>query len=699
MSPEQAQGKAADRRSDIWAFGCVLYEMLAATRAFPGENVAETIANVLKSDPDWSRLPSATPLPVRRLLRRCLEKDQRRRLSDIADARLELDDAINAVPGSEVRSPVAERRSRRAWAGAALLSVVATAALVWIAFRTPPGAPEMRLEITTPPIAEPQSLAISPDGRQIVFAALSEGRTQLWLRPIDGVAARPVERTDGAAAPFWSPNGRSLAFFADAQLKRLDLDTGTVRRLADVRVTSGGSWNRDGVVLFSPDLGAPMFRVSASGGTPEAVTTLSRDVRAGGGHRLPEFLPDGRHFLFHVRESGSAGEIWVGDLEGTAPRRLLDVDRSDTGAAYAPSGHLLFIRDATLFAQPFDPVRLQLTGEPVVVAEGVSAVKTGVAPGSPIVYRTGRSGPLQRQLVWFERSGKVIAPLGDPYAANSGVPAMSPDGRQVAVSQAVSGSASDLWLLDATRGLFTRFTNDPFINNFPLWSPDGRHIVFQTNAKGFLDLYQKPVVGTSPPELVVATTQSKSPNDWSADGRWLLYRSLDPANGWDLWALPMEGDRKPVPVVQTSFSERDGQFSPDGRWIAYQSDESGRDEIYIQPFPASGRKVRISTAGGTQVRWRADGRELFYLTLDEELMAAPIQFAQDRAPEPGEPVALFKVRVGGAVQRIGYSAIELSRQQYMVSRDGQRFLVNTVTEEATTSPITVVLNWAAAPAK
>jgi Tol biopolymer transport system component len=426
---------------------------------------------------------------------------------------------------------------------------------------------------------------------------------------------------------------------------------------------------------------------------------LAPEAPAGTGHRLPEFLPDSRHFLFHVREPGNAGEIWVGDLAGPEARRLVSVDRSDTGAVYAPSGHLLFIRDATLFAQSFDAADLRLTGEPVVVAEGVVAVRSGLVAGSPIIYRTGRSGSLQRQLVWFDRSGKAIAPLGDPYTANSGVPAISPDGRQVVLSRAAAGSASDLWLLDTTRGLFTRFTNDPFINNFPVWSPDGASIVFHTNPKGVLDLHRKSTNGSDPQEVLLASQQNKSPCDWSPDGRWLLYRSADLANGWDLWALPLEGDRKPFPVVQTSFSERDGQFSPDGIWIAYQSNESGRDEIYIQPFPGGGRKIRISTAGGTQVRWRADGRELFYLTLDEQLMAVPIQFAGDGAPEPGDPVALFKVGVGGAVQRIGYSATELSRQQYIVSRDGQRFLVNTVTEDAESSPITVVLNWAASPTK
>ena len=691
MSPEQAKGKIADKRSDVWAFGCVLYEMLTGARAFGGEDVSDTLANVLKSEPDWQMLPGTTPQATRRLLRRSLAKDLNRRLSDIADARLEIEESLAGAHDERPIPTGFARRERIVWASiVGLLTLVAGAAVGW-ALRPAAAAREMRLEMTTPPTMQPEALAISPDGQRIVFSAGVDGRSQLWIRSLNAAAARPLAQTDGATHPFWSPDSRSLGFFADGKLKRIDVDDGAVRTLADARVPEGGTWNQDGVILFSAGLSDPILRINASGGAPIAATQLDQSSRQG--HTRPRFLPDGHHFLFNVRgprrdERG----IFSAVLDRPDTNRLLDADFITP--AYT-SGHLLFLRLGTLFAQPFDAASGALSGDRVTLAEGVTAFDAAAPANSaagPIVYRSGRSGRAQRQLVWFDRSGKEISRLGDVYLANTGVPSMSPDGRQVALSRVVEeGRNSDIWLLDTARGVSTRFTSSSSISNFPLWSPDGKRIVFQSGSKGVLDLYEKATSGTAPEELLLASPEYKVPSDWSVDGRFLLYRSQTEKMGFDIWALPMDGDRKPFPVVRTQFSERDGQFSPDGKWIAFQSDESGRDEIYVQPFPGPGRKVLISTNGGIQVRWRQDGRELFYIAADDQLMAVPIKVSSDRQSiEPGAPSALFPARVG----RIAVGAVvDLPRQQYIVSSDGQRFLMNTLVNDTNTDPITVILNW------
>ena len=404
-------------------------------------------------------------------------------------------------------------------------------------------------------------------------------------------------------------------------------------------------------------------------------------------HRYPQFLPDRQHFLYYVTGSSEARGIYVGQLDGSVPRRLLD---ADDAAVYASSGQLLFVRQDTLFGQNFDPVHLTLNGEPFLVAQqlaqtalgnpNVAALSTSLA--GPIVYRTGSSSG-RRQFAWFDRSGKEIEKVGGPD--NAFGLSLSPDGRRVVMGRTVNGN-TDVWLLEFARGILTRLTFDAALDSYPVWSPDGNRVVFQSGRKGTADLYQKRVDNAASEEPLLSNPQSKLPYDLSADGRFLLYRSIESKTGWDIWLLPMDGDRKPFPVVQTEFEERDAQFSPDGKWIAYQSNESGRFEIYMQPFPGTGTKIQISTNGGAQVRWRPDGKELFYIALDERIMAVPIRTSSDgKTIEAGTPLPLFGTHVGGAVQGI-------FRPQYMLSPDGQRFLMSTVAEEAA-SPITVILNW------
>ncbi len=638
MSPEQAKGRPADTRSDVWAFGCVLYEMLTGSRAFPGDDVSETLAAVIRAEPDWSVLPTETPAVLRRLIRRCLHKDRRERLQHIGDARLELNEATSAPDLDGDRTPsLPRRRERLAWIVIAAGLALAAAVFGVRAFRSTPPAAEMRFEISTPPTTDPPSLAISPDGQTIVFVATFEGRPRLWLRALNATSIRPLAGTEGGFYPFWSPDGRSIGFFADGKLDRIDIDGGLVRALANAPNPLGGTWNRDGTILFTPNYTGPIFRVSAAGGEAAAVTRMDAQQ---GSHHFPQFLPDGRHFLYHASGSTEVGGVYAGQIEGGTATRLLDADAS---GVYAASGHLLFVRQGRLIAQEFDPARLALSGTPVPIDEqrvvvGIAtAVGLSTSAAGPIVYRAGLPTG-QRQFIWFDRSGKELGKVGDPDSADPQDPLLSPDGRRLALDRIVNGN-SDVWTFDLGSNLLSRSTFDMAADFGPVWSPDGSRFVFGSNRKGIFDLYVKPAAGARQEELLLATPQNKAPGDWSPDGRFVLYRSPGPTTGFDLWAVPVDGERKPFPVVQTNAEERDGQFSPDGKWIAYQSNESGRVEVVIQPFPGTGGKLQVSANGGAQVRWRRDGKELFYIALDGRLMAVPIQLAANgQSAETGTPV-------------------------------------------------------------
>jgi hypothetical protein len=461
----------------------------------------------------------------------------------------------------------------------------------------------------------------------------------------------------------------------------MDVDGGSVQTLATVPGMRGGTWNQDGTILFSPSVNGTIFRIPATGGEPSAVTKLGQGQL---GHRFPHFLPDGHHFMYFAQGTPEVKGVYIGQIDGPETRRLMDADST---ANYASNGYLLFIRQGALFAQKFDLGRLALKDTPFLIAEqvamnGAGGAALSVAAAGSIAYHTGSLG--DRQFVWFDRSGKEIEKIGNPDGANPLNPSLSPDGRFVGMYRGVNGN-QDIWLLELARTVLRRFTSDPGQDQTPIWSPDGSRIVFTSSRKGPFDLYIKPVASGNE-ELLLTTPLTKGPTDWSPDGRFLLYRSNDPKTGYDLWALNMDGDRKPFPVVQTEFDERDGQFSPDAKWIAYQSDESSHFEVYVQPFPGPGRRVQISTNGGAQVRWRRDGRELFYVALDEMLMAVPIRFSNNgQEVEPGAPIPLFTTHIGGAIQGT-------NRQQYVASAEG-RFLLNELTESSSATPITLILNW------
>jgi eukaryotic-like serine/threonine-protein kinase len=688
MAPEQARGKPVDRRADIWAFGCVLFEMLTGRTPFPaGETVSDAVASVLLRDPDWALLPAATPAPIIRLLRRCLRKDPDERLPHIGVARLDLDEARVTPVQPDARTPSAGSTARAAerLAFAAVVMVLLAGAAWWRTGEALPAAvpAEMRLEITTPPSADQISLAIAPDGGRIVFVAESNRRPALWLRPLDADTARPLRGTEGASYPFWSPDSRSIGFFADAKLKRIDLD-GAVRVLANAPGPfSPGSWNRDGVILFQPIPGESLQRVSAEGGAVQPVVRV--DASSPGGYQDPRFLPDGEHF-FYRRGGGEGREVLIGRLAGMPPKRLLE----GTGSpVYVPSGHLLFVRHGTLFAQPFDLERLELTGAPhAIAADVVDPADGGVAALSAsdngtIAFRRGTGGQ-HRQFIWFDRSGRPLGTLG-PSDEDTGMPALSPDGRVLAVERSVNGN-SDVWLIDLARDVPDRFTFGAAHEVFPTWSPDGSRVAFSSTRNGGVNnLYVKDASPDAAEQVLLEDDTHKALSDWSPDGRHLLYSAFHPQTQHDIFVLPLDGG-SPSAVVATAFEERGANFSPDGNWIAYQSNESGQFEVYVQPFPGPGPRVRISTAGGAQARWRADGRELFYVALDGTLMAMPMRLERSPArAEPGAAVALFRTRLRRAVEH-------LDGQNYVVTRDGRRFLVNT-REDVPASPIGVLLNW------
>ncbi|MBI3264842.1 MAG: serine/threonine-protein kinase [Acidobacteria bacterium] len=685
MSPEQARGLPVDRGTDIWAFGCVLFEILTGRRAFDGDTVTDILGAIVRGEPDWRALPAGLPAHANRLLRRCLEKDRRRRLRDAGDVWLELDE-----PPSE---PIDRRASSRAggrlgWIAAAVFGLVAAAFAIW-SFRPAAPAPELRVDIATPPTPDPLSLAIAPDGGKVAFVATGGGPSRLWVRSIDSTASQPLAGTDGALYPFWSPDGRAVGFFAEGKLKRIDLSGGPPQVLAAANGPRGGAWSRDGVILFAPNATGGLFRVAATGGEPTQVTRVDAPRQIS--HRFPHFLPDGRRFLFFA-QGGSEGQgVHAASLDQPGMQRLVD---ADAAAMFAPSGFLVFVRQGTLFAQRFDPKGLTLSGEPhrvapqVAVDATVNCAALAVSATGPIIYRAGAaSGP--RQLVWFDRAGNAVGSAGSPDPETATNPELSPDGARVALNRAVRGNV-DIWVVEAARGGLTRLTFDRGVDQFPVWSRDGRWIVFNSNRNGAYDLFRKPAGGGGSEELLVSTPINKVPLDWSPDGRHLLYRVSDPKTGQDVWALPLDGDRKAVPIVQQSADERDAQFSPDGNWIAYQSNETGQAEIYVQPFPGSGGKWQITTTGGAQPRWHPNGRELFYIGLDGTLTTVPVRIdSKVRTVEPGSPAALFAPRMVGGPLPGPF------RQQYAVSRDGQRFLINTLTEEVSSTPITLLLNWKA----
>lgn len=511
----------------------------------------------------------------------------------------------------------------------------------------------------------------------MVFQATSEGKAQLWIRALESEAAQPLAGTENSGSVFWSPDSQSIGFFAAQKLKVIGVAGGTARTLADAPTARGGAWNTDDTIVFAPGGDGPLYRISAGGGQAVEATQVKSPQQAS--HRFPQFLPDGKHFLFFATGTPEGRGVYVGSLDSKESRRLFNADVAGVPVA---QDYVLFGREQTLFAQRLDLKKIEPSGSPFPVAEQVILdLTTGVGTFSGsrsglLAYRKIPTEP--RQLIWFDRSGKQLGTVGEPDVENPTFIRPSPDGRTIALSRTVGGN-SDVWLMETLRGVLSRFTFDASDDSNPVWSPDGNRIIFTSNRKGPLDIYQKSAGGAGAETPLLETPESKNLYDWSRDGRFILYSTQNPRTARDIWALPVDGDRKPFPVVQTGFEESVASFSPDGKWIAYQSNESGRNEVYAQPFPGPGRRIQISTNGGLEGRWRGDGREIFYRALDNRVMAVPVLPGSTGVVEPGRPVTLFTPRAGTT--------------GWIANPDGQRFLIETPLQDALIPPITVVLNW------
>jgi serine/threonine protein kinase len=698
MAPEQLEGRAADTRSDLFAFGAVLYEMLTGRRAFVGDSPSKIIAAVLDSEPLplGEAQPLAPPL-LEHVVMTCLAKNPDERWQSAADVRRQLawiasNARPGAVPAATSGSSAGLRGRRTALVGACIVALGIASLLTWVSW-SGQGAvsvpSETRLEIATPATTQPWSIAMSPDGLTIAFVAEWEGQPALWVRPLNDVTARPLRGTSGATDPFWSPDSRSIAFFADGKLRRIDLNGGAPQTLADALQPHGGAWSRNGTIIFAPHQLSPLLRVSADAGTPSAVTQL---LPGHTGHMYPRLLPDDDYVLYYVDGRTDVSGAYLGRLDGTPAKKLLFLTEP---AEYGPSGHLLFLRDNALFAQALDVPQLELTGSAVRVADRIAIRRGGgdsnlgamsTSNTGTIIYRAA-STESGRQLTWYDRSGKPVARVGDADIARTsrqGTLSLSPDGQRVVVARTVDRN-QDLWLLDLRRGgAMTRLTLDPASDGSPLWSRDGLRLTFASTRNGTLNLYQRALgANGDEPLLVTVTPHLKVPVDWSPNGRFLLYLDADPDTHLDIWAMPVGGE-KPFPVVRSPYEDLNPQFSPDGKWIAYQSSESSRDEVYLRPFAEPGAPVPVSTKGATQPRWRRDGKELFYLGLDRRLMAVPVAFSSNgRSVDVGIPAALFQTKVGGP---------GISQRQYEVSSDGQRFLIDVPMEDVP-APIIVIQHW------
>jgi Tol biopolymer transport system component len=698
MSPEQAKGRPAEKRSDVWAFGCVLFELLTGRKAFSGHTFAEVAAAIVDRDPDWTALPPSTPVSVRRLLRRCLQRDVKRRLQDMGDIRIEIDEV--ATLESEPFAP-AERSRRRTWSvwiavsalGLGLIAVL----IAWDAARRPASAESLRFSVSLPErFATPYFVTIAPDGRQIAFVVTdTRGRQLLGVRSFDDREPRLFAGTEDAAHPFWSPDSRHVAFIAgyvqQGRVKSVDVDSGTIRDVAGPAFRAGGAWAENGLVLFV----APGLKLSgvSTPGAPVSPVAV-RDAR---GAELtvvwPRLLPDGRHFLFfHPSTDASQTGLYVGALDGTPATLLV---RTKWIGAYAPPGYVLFLRDDhALMAQSLDAQRLQLVGDPKMIVEHVYGEEAGVPFTN---FSASSNGTLvvvdpsiaDTELTWFDRQGHALEAVGPPGLYDHRTPQVSPDGKLVAVARGPLPSG-DIWILNVANGSNTRLTFDPATNETPLWSPDGTMVVFQSDRGDRRSrLYQRQANGAGTDELLFEESSGAlSLQDWSHDGRFLVYVAPGARRTEDLWVLPMTGDRKPFPYLQTAFNESQAQISPNGQWIAYTSDESGRSEVYVQRFPRAGSKHQVSSDGGVQPRWRDDGRELFFLSPDENLMAATV--AGDADIEVGRPIVLFRTQLptwatGGP---------PIWRTTYASASNGQRFLLVHPARRSE-PPVTVILNWTA----
>jgi Tol biopolymer transport system component len=697
MAPEQVRGSAVDHRADIFAFGAILYEMLSGARAFRGASTADTIAAILNSDPpELRRADGIVPAALDVLTRRCLEKDPRDRFQSARDAGF----ALEAVASQSSDAPSPGRwarptRRRRVllMVGSAVILAFASAAVAWrmarmggsaaaptvLSVLAPPG-----VEIVGPP-------AVSPAGGQIAFAGVDpRGSSRLYVRAFDTREAKPIPRTEGAEQPFWSPDGQSVAYFAGGKLWRTELAGGVPLALADVASARGGTWGPDGTIVFAPNPDDGLYRVPAGGGTVARVTTLDRQ-KGEISHRWPRFVAGTRYVLFmnRIAEKGPTRYIvTAASLDGGTTKQLLEANST---AVYI-DGSLLFLRATTLFAQPFDPANLRLSGEPVTVVDRVWGdapsvaglvgfdAAAGIIAARPIDDRSLR-------LAWMDREGKTSE---SPSTEDVGDFALSPDGTRLAVSTISRlGVENGTEVFDLLRGTSTPLSPPGIATASPLWSPDGSRVVYSPVRGGAFDLYVKGLAPGTPETLLLHTDGMKAARSWSPDGRYILFNAIDPKTRVDLWLLDLQRPGSPTVFIGGEADQGDGRFSPDGHWVAYVSTETGRAEVYVRPFAANGSPVQMSVEGGDSPEWNPDGKELFYVAPDNRLMTVPIRAANGRM-DPEAPVPLFHLPVS---QSHAASLDVAPDRVYAVAPGGKRFLVKLLQGESKVGVIDLLLNW------
>jgi serine/threonine protein kinase/Tol biopolymer transport system component len=706
MSPEQAAGIAADRRADIWAFGVVLWEMLTGHKLFEGETVSHVLASVLKDEVDLDALPGETPARLRGLIERCLKKKPRNRLQAIGDARILLEE-YRADPEAFDRPPLrapSDGDAQPIWKRALPWAVATGAAVAALVFAvggySRSGAVDTTIRFQVPPPSgagfqldsvRPGPAVLSPDGRALAFSAWDDdSQVRIFVRDLDEVKARVLAGTEGAQYPFWSPDSKNLGFFADGKLKKVSASGGQPLTLCDAPDGKGGAWSPDGVILFAPEATRPIQRVSQLGGEPVDVTVFNEE-RGDDSHRHPRFLADGKHFLYLARFPAGASEgqaVIAASLDGGEEKVLV---RSPAAAEYA-SGHLLFLRERTLMAQPFDPDKLELSGEPFPVADTVVLISPGTAQAVFSASQTGvlavQSGVLSTDLVlrWRGRDGDVLETIGEPARFTDDIRLSPTEDTAMVQIRADEGENRDLWVVELDRRLRTRFTFSPHGDDVPAFSPDGGTVIWEvTDDKEKMALHRKAIGGSGDGEVLLEFDKEMWPASWHPSGEILLLgRMVDlaPPNA-DLMSWRI-GDGEPQPWLATEFIEYHGDFSPDGRWLAYGSNESGEFEVYVAPFPGPGRKWQVSVGGGGWPTWRRDGAEILYKTPTGEIMGVTVEERGDGLAF-GQPEKLFNFR-----------AMTPAGPGFDVSSDGQRFLVVEPAESVPPEPVTVVVNWPAA---
>ncbi len=683
MAPEQLEGQEADARADLWALGCVLYEMATGKRAFDGKSQASLIAAVMHTQPaPVSQVSSMSPPALDRLVQGCLAKDPADRIQSAHDVKLQLSWIAEGGSKAGLPAPVATRRKSReriAWTLAAV-GLAAAAVAIFVLMTRPNGTEPIFASIPLPAgtaLSENWSgIGLSPDGRAVAGLTNGPAGVELWVRPLGSDAARPLPGTKGASAPlFWSYDGRSVAYFDEGKLKKVAIDGGSPVTICDAKIGRGGAWNQDGVIVFSPAQEGALVRVSSGGGETTPVTTLDTG-RHETSHRFPSFLPDGDHFLYVSLPPGPNGwDTFVGSLKSKSVKKVL---MAGSAAVFAEPGYVVFAREGRVMAQGFDTGRLEVTGDAVAIGNSPEYSDMDAEPVAS-ASRNGRLVVLQSDrpetaLKWIDRAGapqgEITLPPG-PWE----VQRLSPDGRRAAV---INGT--DIWIVDIARSMPTKFAPTNSTEASLAWSPDGRRIAYVSKQTGRSEIFVSSSDGAGTPELVPTTdTLFKFVEDWSPDGKFIVFRLVDPSTKGDLWILPMSGERKPEPYLASPHGENNPRVSPDGRWLAYNSDESGDSETYVQSFPKPGHKVRVSRDGGFGPVWSRGGKELLYFNNDGDLVAVPVEAGDEF--HPGAPKKLF-------------TASGLITGEDMTA-DGERILVS----EAAQAPhreIRLVINWTAA---